>query len=113
VDTDKFMMPLEIKHMVLRLRILARMKTGRVYPYSLIKEFEKTGFGKVMGPTLKNDVYNTLKALEKTDYVKITTKLEKGRVKHYYTLTKKGDNTFKEVVKIMISSAKEANKQFR
>ncbi len=105
-------MPLGIKRMVLRLRLLVMIKHGKTYPYALLKQLEKTGFAAVMGSTLKNDVYNTLKSLERGGYIKVETRLESGKAKDYYTVTKKGEKTFKQVIRIMISSAKEANKQF-
>ncbi len=105
-------MPMEAKRVVIKLRLLARIKCGKIYSYALIKEFEKSGFAKFYGPTLKNDTYNALKVLEKAGYIKLQAKMEGGKIKKYYTITKAGENTLKSVGKMMISTIKEANKLF-
>lgn len=108
------LMPPEVKRMVLRFRLLARIKQGRAYPYELIKEFEKNPFVRSMlGASLKNDVYNILKSLEKAGYIRLEAKMEKGKVKSYYTITRNGERAFRSAIKVMISAAREANREFR
>ena len=107
-------MPMEAKRIILKLRILGRlMEGGKVYSYALIKEFDKLGFGDFYGPTLKNDIYNTLRVLEKSGYIKMQAKIEGGKVKHYYSITKDGAIALKSVGKMMISTVKQAGKLFK
>ncbi|MFI5412283.1 MAG: PadR family transcriptional regulator [Candidatus Micrarchaeales archaeon] len=109
---SKFM-PMEVKRVILKIRILGRVKAGKIYSYALIKEFEKSGFSEFFGPTLKNDTYNALKVLEKSNYIKMQAKIEGGKVKNYYTITKSGSETLKSVGKMMIGTMKEADKLFK
>lgn len=88
-DSHNFMTR-DMKRTVLKIRILMRIKAGKTYPYALIKEFEATHFNKFVGPTIKNDTYNSLNALEKSGYIRGVLKTEMGKTKRYYTITKRG-----------------------
>ncbi len=105
-------MPMEAKRVIIKLRILGRLKAGKIYSYALIKEFEKSGFAEFYGPTLKNDTYNALHTLEKAKYIRLQTKVEGGKVKKYYTITQSGIAALKSVGKMMISTVKQASKLF-
>jgi DNA-binding PadR family transcriptional regulator len=105
---------MEAKRIILKVRILGRlMNGGKVYSYALIKEFDKMGFSAFYGPTLKNDIYNTLRVLEKSGYIRMQSKTEIGKVKNYYSITKSGRVALKSVGKMMISTVKEAGKLFK
>ncbi len=106
-------MPMELKRVILKIRILGRLKIGDIYSYALIKEFEKSGFCDFFGPTIKNDTYNALKVLEKSGYIKMHVKLHGGRAQKYYKITREGSAALKSVGKMMISTMKEANKLFK
>lgn len=107
-------MPMEAKRIILKIRILGRLKLGgRAYSYALIKEFDKMGFSKFYGPTLKNDIYNTLRTLDKAGYIKLSSKAERGKVKNYYTITKRGETALKSVGRMMIRTVRQADKVFK
>lgn len=107
-------MPMEAKKIILKVRVLGRlMQGGKVYSYALIKEFSMQGFADFYGPTLKNDLYNTLRVLEKSGYIRLQAKVEKGKFKNYYTITKRGELALKSVGKMMVSTVKQAGKLFR
>jgi DNA-binding PadR family transcriptional regulator len=107
-------MPMEAKRIILKIRILGRLKLGGpIYSYALIKEFNKEGFAKFYGITLKNDLYNALRVLEKSGYIKVASKVERGKVKNYYTITKRGSVALGSVGKMIIKSIGKAAKLFR
>ncbi|MCW6159599.1 MAG: helix-turn-helix transcriptional regulator [Candidatus Micrarchaeales archaeon] len=102
----------EMGMVVLRLRVLYRIKREKMYTYALLKEFDKIPFFKLLGKDIKNDVYNTINSLKQGGYVRVSTKLEDGRMKKYYTITKKGDNVLKSALKVREETAKELSKLF-
>jgi DNA-binding PadR family transcriptional regulator len=102
-------MDMEMKRIILKIRILGRIKKEKIYSYALIKEFEKMGFSKFIGSTLKNDTYNSLKVMEKSGYIKMTAKLSGGKVKNYYSITTSGSAALKQLGKMMKSTLKEAD----
>ncbi len=102
----------EMSRVVLRLRILYRIKNERMYTYALLKEFDKIPFFKLLGKDIKNDVYNTINSLKQGGYIKVSTKLEGGRMKKYYTITKKGDNVLKSALRVRKEAGKELSKLF-
>ena len=106
-------MPMEAKRVIIKLRILGRLKSDKTYSYALIKEFQKSGFADFYGPTLKNDTYNALNVLAKTGYIRMQPKMEGGKVKHYYTITRRGEEALKSVGRMMIGTMKEAGRLFR
>jgi DNA-binding PadR family transcriptional regulator len=107
-------MPMEAKRIILKIRILGRLvQGGRVYSYALIKEFDKMGFADFYGPTLKNDLYNTLRVLEKSGYIKMQAKMEGRKIKNYYSITKDGTIALKSVGKMMIGTVKQAGRLFK
>ena len=106
-------MPMEAKRVILKIRMLGMIKhEGEIYSYALVKKFTDTGFAAFYGPTLKNDVYNAMRVLEKTGYIRMHSKVEKGKVKNYYAVTARGDRIMKGVGKMMLATVKEANKLF-
>ncbi len=93
---------------IMKLIIMGRIKkSGRIYPYALIKEIRGIKHPMIRGnPQIKNEVYNTLKALEQAGYVKAAVSGNKAPVKVYYTLTKKGDSTLNETRRLVRETAK-------
>lgn len=106
-------MDMDMKRIILKIRILGMIKKGKMYPYALIKEFESSGFCRFFGPTIKNDTYNSLKVLEKTGYIKMTAKMGDGKVKNYYSITSSGSMALKQLGKMMKSTLKDADKILR
>lgn len=111
MEEDKYFSR-EKKRIILRLRILRRIQVGKAYSYEISKEFGSGHLAKFFGKNIKNDVYNTINALESSGYIKVSTKVEGGRIKKYYSLTKKGSGVMKSAKRIMNDMAKEVTKLF-
>lgn len=103
----------ELKHIILKAIILNKIKRGNVYSYSLIKEISKPTNMKVFSKDIKNDVYNVISALEKSGYIKVTARIENGRLKKYFTLTKKGDAALADIKKGFDNAVKSLKKALR
>jgi DNA-binding PadR family transcriptional regulator len=89
----------DMSHIILKLLVLKRMQGRNVYSYALIKEFSGTHishFIKAHGGSMKNDIYNTVKALEKSGYISPKAMIEDGRLKKYYRLTSSGSKALQE-----------------
>jgi DNA-binding PadR family transcriptional regulator len=83
----------EMSKAMLKIYILRRVKRSKVNSYSLLKEIAANKNSERFFEDkkhIKNEVYNTLNSLEKSNYIKATQKAENGRLKNYYTLTKRG-----------------------
>lgn len=112
-DTDTWKHPYinkEFRHLILKFIILNKISCGKTYSYSLIKDIKDIGSPKFTirdKSAVKNDVYNTISSLERAGLIKSTDKLESGRRKKYYKLTKKGSTTLKEARKILAPMVKE------
>jgi DNA-binding PadR family transcriptional regulator len=85
-----------MKSTMLKMFILRRVGNSKANSYAMLKEFRaRRGFMKSFGSqsAIKNEVYNTVKSLEKSGYIKSSQKIENGRLKNYYMLTRKGKDT--------------------
>jgi DNA-binding PadR family transcriptional regulator len=99
----------DMRHMVLKLLILKRIKSGRTYSYALIKEFSNDGISGLLQKehgNVKNDIYNTINALEKSGYIKVKAESGKIRPKKYYTITKSGNSALLQTKKLFMGSMK-------
>jgi len=99
----------DMRHMVLKLLILKRIKSGRTYSYALIKEFSNdhiSGLLQKEQGSVKNDIYNTINALEKSGYIKVKVESGATRPKKYYTITKSGNSTLLQTKRLFIESMK-------
>ena len=97
----------DMRHIVLKLLILKRIKSGRTYSYALLKEFSNdriSGLLQKEKGNVKNDIYNTINALEKSGYIKVRAGAYKARSKKYYALTSSGKLALAQTKKIFISS---------
>ena len=97
----------DMRHIVLKLLILKRIKSGRTYSYALLKEFSNdriSGLLQKEKGNVKNDIYNTINALEKSEYIKVSAGADKARSKKYYVLTSSGKLALAQTKKIFISS---------
>ncbi len=112
-DADKWKRPYigkEFRHLILKFIILNKISCGRTYSYSLIKDIEGIGSHRFMTTDksmIKNYVYNTISSLERAGLIKVTNKLENGRRKKYYVLTKNGNATLKEARRVFVPMMKE------
>jgi DNA-binding PadR family transcriptional regulator len=97
-----------VQSMALKLILLKRIGKKEIYSYALLKELgTKSSFLKHLrhhGMNVKNDIYNTVKALEKSGYIKTDVRIEGGRLKKYYSITKEGRVALKQTGKILRSS---------
>jgi DNA-binding PadR family transcriptional regulator len=99
----------DMRHMVLKLLILKRIKSGRTYSYALIKEFSNeriSGLLQKDHTNVKNDIYNTINALEKSGYIKVKAETGKIRPKKYYTITKSGNAALLQTKRLFMGSMK-------
>lgn len=100
----------DMSHMILKLIVLRRIEKGEVYSYALIKEFDNkkiSGLLKKPGKNVKNDIYNTVKALQKSGYITMKAKVDGNKLKKYYYLTSEGKRAVGESKKLFIKSMKE------
>ena len=98
-----------VQNLALKLVLLKRIGKGEVYSYALFKELNnKSGFfGHLKHHhyvDVKNGIYNTMKALEKSGYIKMSARVEGGRLKKYYSITGSGRSVLKQTKKILKSS---------
>jgi DNA-binding PadR family transcriptional regulator len=100
----------DVRKMIFKLVILRRIKEGKTYSYALIKEMNNhpyvQKFLEKRSTSVKNDIYNTINALEKSGYLKVNAKMENGRVKKYYSLTEKGSRVLEDSKKVFMNSMK-------
>ncbi len=116
---DKKFFKNEVYSSVLKIIILSKLKKRKFYAYSLLKEIGKHEMIKnhfdVNNVKLKNDVYNTLRSLESSGYIKIykinsTAAGKPDAKKAYYILTKQGAEVLLSIKKIFINTAQEIKK---
>lgn len=83
---------------MLKIFILRRISRSSVNSYTIFKEFSaRKSFVRVSRTTgdMKNEIYNAIKSLEKSGYIKSSQKIENGRLKNYYGLAPKGSKVLK------------------
>lgn len=88
----------DMKKVMLKIRILRRIGRERVNSYALLNEFGKSRhLSRLFADKdeMKNEIYNTIKSLENSNYIESAKRTENGRQKNYYTLTKKGSGLLK------------------
>lgn len=103
----------DMRRMRLKLTLLMRIKQGRIYSYALMKELSHSKhflLFRHLGLSFKNDIYNTVKSLEKSGYIKVNAIIEDNRMKKYYTITNKGKKALAESKKLFLHSMKELMK---
>jgi DNA-binding PadR family transcriptional regulator len=103
----------DLAHLIFKLILLNYIEKKEVYSYALIKEFDNpkiSQFLKKKNIGLKNDIYNTVKALEKSGYITVKAKVESGRLKKYYYITARGKIATKEWKALFMKSMKELEK---
>jgi DNA-binding PadR family transcriptional regulator len=107
-DQNRYMSK-DMRHIVLKLLILKSIKNGKTYSYALVKKFSNdriSGMLQKKDGEVKNDIYNTINALEKSGYIKAKSGVNNERSKKYYTLTSSGKATLAQTKRIFLSSMK-------
>ncbi len=95
-----------MQHTIIQISILHCSKTGRMYPYKMLKTMKQR---KPMSMDVsKNDVYNAITSLEKSGLIKIYT--EKAGRKKYCRITRKGSEVLESTKRIMARNLKEISK---
>lgn len=92
-----------MRNTMLKIFVLRRIGSSKVNSYALLKEFSartKLSSSFKSAASIKNEIYNTIRSLEKSSYIKSSQKIENGRLKNYYVLTAKGEETLKSAKKI-------------
>jgi len=99
-----------VQSMALKLVLLKRIGQSEVYSYALLKELGSKGsilkHLRHHGMDVKNSVYNTVKALEKSGYIRMKARIDGGRLKKYYSITTSGRSVLKQTRRVLISSTK-------
>ena len=88
----------EVRRTMLKIHILWRLTKSEVNAYSMLKEISEDNFAVSFFTDkreLRDDIYNSLKSLEKSELVVSSPKVEKGRLKQYYQITEKGRQALK------------------
>lgn len=105
----------DIKKVVVKVKILKIIESRKVYSYALIKEIsDNKRIGSFFGSKkeIRDEVYNTIKILEKSGYITLTRRLTTGRRTNYYTITREGRMVLKNARSIFASSMKEISRMF-
>jgi len=98
---------------ILKLILLRRIQKGDAYSYALIKELDNKKISHLLkkpNSSVKNDIYNTVNSLEKSGLIKVSTKVEGGRLKKYYSITNAGKAALKESKALFVRSMKDLMK---
>jgi DNA-binding PadR family transcriptional regulator len=102
----------DMKNGILKIVILSMVKRGNYYPYLLLKDIKKFGPKFIINKDIKNNVYNTLQALENGGYIKAQHIIEDDKSKKYYRITKVGISALDRTRLMMSKAFKEAMKTF-
>lgn len=105
----------DMRRTMLKMRILMRIKKSSLNAYGILKEMSasKRAFRFFKSKNeMRNDIYNTIKSLEKSGFIKSTQKTENGRIKQYYRLTPKGTGAVNSARKMFREHFKELSMIF-
>ncbi len=112
MDKKKFSakyMSKDMRRMIFKLMLLSEIKEKKRYPYELIELMasQKAEFIGSKRSEIKNDIYNIIRSLEKSGYVKLVSSSGKNRDKKYYRITPQGRDALLKSKKLMLSYMKE------
>ncbi len=104
----------EMRRMIFKLILLAVIKEKKHYPYELIELManRKAAFIGSKKSEIKNDIYNIIRGLEKSGYVKLVSD-KKSTDKRYYEITDEGRKALAKSRKLMLKYMKELVKLIR
>jgi DNA-binding PadR family transcriptional regulator len=106
----------DMRRTMLKVRILRRIKKSSLNAYGILKEMSvnKRTFKFFKNKEeMKNDIYNTIKSLEKSGFIKSSQKTENGRIKQYYKVTAKGDEAMRSAKKVFMENLKKLSSIFK
>jgi DNA-binding PadR family transcriptional regulator len=107
---EKSLLKKDMKNMMLKLKILRMISRNKTYSYAIVKDFtENSRASKFFGgkQAIKNQVYNTINALEKSGYIRLSKQLKSKTAKNYYIITHDGKSALDGTRKVFASSMKE------
>jgi DNA-binding PadR family transcriptional regulator len=100
-----------MKRTIFRFRVLRTiLESKSVNAYTIWKDFSsnKHIVGRFGGKeSMKSEIYNILNSFEKSGHIAASPKIENGRLKNYYKLTKKGETAVKSAKKLFVNHFKE------
>ena len=99
----------EMRRMIFKLMLLSEIKEKKRYPYELIELMaaQKATFIGSKKNEIKNDIYNIIRSLEKSGYVKLVPGSSRKQDKKYYKITPQGRAALLKSKKLMLSYMKE------
>jgi DNA-binding PadR family transcriptional regulator len=99
----------EMRRMIFKLMLLSEIKEKKRYPYELIELMasQKAAFIGSKRSEIKNDIYNIIRGLEKSGYVKMVSSSKGSQDKKYYKITPQGREALLKSKKLMLSYMKE------
>lgn len=107
-----------LKNAILKIAILKIIEKGDMHTYAVMKHIRRSPFFSHMLPSespwaLKNDIYNSVKALEQHGYIK-PSGVGAGhillRARKMYKITPKGRKALKDAMGVRIRAFKELSK---
>ncbi len=98
----------DMQRTVIKIIIMWKLKeNGEMYAYAILKDIKKIKHPFIKdNPQIKNEVYNTLKALEQAGYIKEKSRRGNKHVKVYYELTKEGISALKATKSLLHETAR-------
>ncbi len=112
-NPDNFMTK-DVRRIMLKFRLLHEISMKPSYSYELFEGLCKSAaaskfFGRSKGE-IKNDIYNTINALEESGYIKSVSKVKDGKLKNYCYITPLGKNTLRKSKLFFLRSVSELAK---
>lgn len=109
-DFSSKYMSKEMRRMIFKLMLLSVIKEKKRYPYELIDLMSDSHKAKFIGSKkseIKNDIYNIMRGLEKSGYIKLVGGKKMGQEKRYYKVTPQGSKALLRSKKLMLKYMKE------
>lgn len=113
-DAEENYMNKDVKKIMLKFRLLHEISLKPSYSYELFEGLCKAAaaskfFGRSKAE-IKNDIYNTINALEKSGYIKSVSKVEDGKLKNYCYITPLGRKTMRKSKAFFLKSVSQLAK---
>ncbi len=101
----------DMYHTIMKLVLLNMIKEQETYTYSMLKHVAKIAKTRHFphGGNVKNDIYNTVAALENAGYIRVQVRLDGRKAKKYYSITPRGMAALKDSRKALSSALKSVN----
>jgi DNA-binding PadR family transcriptional regulator len=106
----------EMRRMIFKLMLLSEIKEKKRYPYELIELMADSKKAKFIGSKrseIKNDIYNIIRGLEKSGYIKLVNSSKNAQDKKYYQITPQGRNALMKSKRLMLKYMRELVKLIR